>query len=252
METTNHILFDQYFRSLYCTLRLNDEPILSTGINIVRWSNVVEFFPYLLQGALVTIQIGILSLLLSMPLGLLLAGGKLSKHKAVSLPMSCVINVVRGVPMIVLLFYIYFVCPDIGISLSSFSAAVVGLGFAYSTYVAEIFRSGILSVDTGQIEAARSIGMGRFHAFRRVVLPQAFKVALPPFSSTIVMLIKDSAIASTIAVTEMTRQGQLLAASTFDNSTVYTMVACFYLVMTLPLMQLTKYMEARYGKHRGN
>lgn len=218
----------------------------------MRWSNVVEFFPYLCQGAWVTIQIGLLSLLLSMPLGLFFAGCKLSKHKAISMPTTWVINVVRGVPMIVLLFYIYFVFPDIGISLSSFQAAVIGLGFAYSTYVAEIFRSGIMSVDTGQMEAARSIGMGRFKAFRRVLLPQAFRVALPPLSSTVVMLIKDSAIASTIAVTEMTRQGQLLAASTFDNSTVYTMVAIFYLAMTLPLMQLTKYMESRFGKHRGN
>ncbi|MDM8356697.1 amino acid ABC transporter permease [Pandoraea communis] len=218
----------------------------------MRWSNAVEFFPFLLQGAWITIQISLLALLLSMPLGLLLASGKLSKHRAISQPTSWVINVVRGVPMIVLLFYIYFVFPDIGISLGSFQAAVIGLGFAYSTYVAEIFRSGILSVDSGQLEAARSIGMGKFQAFRRVVLPQAFKVALPPLSSTVVMLIKDSAIASTIAVTEMTRQGQLLAASTFDNSTVYTMVACFYLAMTLPLMQLTKYMEARFGKHQGN
>jgi polar amino acid transport system permease protein len=217
---------------------------------IVRWSNVVEFLPYLSQGAAVTIQISCLALLLSIPLGLVLAGGKLSKHKVVSLPTSGVINVVRGVPMIVLLFYIYFVCPDVGVSLGAFEASVIGLGFAYSTYVAEIFRSGILSVDGGQVEAARSIGMGRFHAFRRVVLPQSFKVALPPLANTVVMLVKDSAIASTIAVTEITRQGQLLAASTFDNSTVYTLVACFYLVMTLPLMQMTKYMERKFGQHR--
>jgi polar amino acid transport system permease protein len=157
---------------------------------------------------------------------------------------------VRGTPMIVLMFYIYFVGPDLGIALSSMQAAIIGLAFAYSAYLSEIFRAGIEAVDSGQMEAARSIGMSWGKAMRRVVLPQAFRIALPPLANNLVMMVKDSALASTIAVTEMTRQGQLIAASTFDNTTVYTLVALLYLAITLPLMHLTKRLEQRMGNYR--
>lgn len=213
------------------------------------WDNVVEYLPILLQGAVVTIEITIGALIISTPLGFLWAMLKRSQIKPVAVLTTWMINIVRGLPMIVLLFYIYFVFPDIGIRLTSMQASVIGLGFGYSTYVAEVFRSGIESVDPGQMEAAQSIGMGRVKAMIRVVLPQAFRVALPPYSSTLVMMLKDSAIASTIAVAEMTRQGQLIASSTFQNTTVYTMVAVLYLAMSLPMMRMTKSLERRFGKH---
>jgi len=213
------------------------------------WNNIVEYTPILLDGAVVTVMITVGALIISTPLGFVWALLKRSRYRPVSLGASSVINVVRGLPMIVLLFYIYFVFPDVGIRLSSLQASIIGLGFGYSTYVAEVFRSGIEAVDPGQMEAAQSIGMGRIKAMIRVVLPQAFRVALPPYSSTLVMMLKDSAIASTIAVAEMTRQGQLIAASTFQNTTVYTMVAVFYLAMSLPMMRVTKILERRFGKH---
>jgi len=213
------------------------------------WNNIVEYTPILLDGAVVTVMITVGALIISTPLGFVWAMLKRSRYRPVSLVASSVINVVRGLPMIVLLFYIYFVFPDVGIRLTSLQASVIGLGFGYSTYVAEVFRSGIEAVDPGQMEAAQSIGMGRIKAMIRVVLPQAFRVALPPYSSTLVMMLKDSAIASTIAVAEMTRQGQLISASTFQNTTVYTMVAVFYLAMSLPMMRVTKILERRFGKH---
>ena len=217
---------------------------------MIKWHDIPEYLPFLLQGAVITIELSIGALLISVPLGLLWALCRLSGSALLSRLVAWTINIVRGMPMIVLLFYIYFVIPDLGISLDSFQAAVVGLAFAYSTYLAEIFRAGIEAVDRGQMEAARSIGMGRTKAMRRVVLPQAFRIALPPFANMLVMMVKDSAIASTIAVTEMTRQGQLLASTSFDNTTVYTLVASLYLVMTLPLMQFTKWLENRFGEHR--
>jgi polar amino acid transport system permease protein len=163
---------------------------------------------------------------------------------------SAMINVVRGLPMIVLLFYIYFVLPDVGIQMTALEASVIGLGFGYSTYVAEIIRSGIEAVDPGQFEAAQSIGMGRVKTMYRVILPQAVRVALPPYANTLVMMLKDSSLASTITVAEMTREGQLIAASTFQNVTVYTLVALGYLAMSLPLMSLTRRLEKRFGKHK--
>lgn len=212
------------------------------------WSNIHVYLPFLLKGAEMTIYITILSLIISTPLGLVFAAAKMCPWKIISWPIATIINITRGLPMIVVLFYIYFVFPDIGISLTSFQASVIGIAFCFSTYIAEIFRAGIESVDRGQLEAARSMGMSYGKAMRRVVLPQAFHVALPPFSNTLVMMLKDSALASTIAVTEMTRQGQLIAASTFDNTTVYTLVALLYLVLCLPLLALTKKLEKRQIK----
>lgn len=216
----------------------------------MHWQDIRDFIPILLQGAVMSIVITIGSLILSTVLGLLWALLKMSRYPLVGNTVGAMINVVRGLPMIVLLFYIYFVLPDIHIQVTALQASILGLGFGYSTYVAEIIRAGIEAVDPGQFEAAQSIGMGRFKTMRRVILPQAFKVALPPYSNTLVMMLKDSSLASTITVAEMTREGQLIAASTFQNLTVYTLVAIGYLAMSLPLMHLTKRLEQRFGKHK--
>lgn len=197
-----------------------------------------------------TIFITISCLVLSTALGLVWALLKMSRHAQVRRAATTLINVVRGLPMLVLLFYIYFVLPSIHIQLSALQASIVGLAFGYSTYVAEIIRSGIESVDPGQYEAAQSIGMGRIKTMTRVILPQAIKVSLPPYSNTLVSMLKDSSLASTITVAEMTRQGSLIAAATFQNLTVYTLVAIGYLAMSLPLMSMTKLLERRFGKHK--
>lgn len=216
----------------------------------MRWQDVVDFVPILMQGAVMTIIVTLGCLVISTVLGLVLALMKMSQYPALVRVVSVLINIVRGLPMIVLLLYIYFVLPDAGIQVSALEASIIGLGFGYSTYVAEIIRSGIESVDPGQFEAAHSIGMGRVKTMVRVILPQAIKVALPPYANTLVMMLKDSSLASTITVAEMTRQGQLIAASTFQNMTVYTLVALGYLAMSLPLMSMTRWLEKRFGRHQ--
>lgn len=209
-----------------------------------------EFLPILLQGAVVTVQVTVLSFLLSSAIGLVLALGKLSPVRAVSVCASTVINVIRGLPIIVQLFYIYFVLPDIGIQLTAFQAGVIGLGIAYSAYQAENFRAGIEAVDPGQREAALAMGMRPALLMRRVILPQAFRIALPPYGNTLVMMLKDSSLVSTITVAEMTRAGQLIASSTFQNMTVYTLVALLYLAMSLPLVWSLRRLERRFGAGR--
>lgn len=215
----------------------------------MHWQDVVDFAPLLLKGATTSIMITLGCLLLSTAFGLIWALLKMSPYPVVSRVASTIINVVRGLPMIVLLFYIYFVLPEIHIQVTALQASILGLGFGYSTYVAEIIRSGIQSVDPGQYEAAQSLGMGKIKTMVRVIMPQAVRVALPPYSNTLVMMLKDSSLASTITVAEMTREGQLIAASTFQNMTVYTLVAIGYLAMSLPLMSLTRQLERRFGKH---
>ncbi|KAF1052397.1 MAG: L-cystine transport system permease protein YecS [Delftia tsuruhatensis] len=209
-----------------------------------------EFLPILLQGAVVTVQVTALSFLLSSAIGLVLALGKLSPVRAVSWAASTVVNVIRGLPIIVQLFYIYFVLPEVGIQLTAFQAGVIGLGIAYSAYQAENFRAGIEAVDPGQREAALAMGMRPALLMRRVVLPQAVKIVLPSYGNTLVMMLKDSSLVSTITVAEMTRQGQLIAASTFQNMTVYTLVALLYRAMSLPLVWGLRRLEKRFGAGR--
>jgi polar amino acid transport system permease protein len=210
----------------------------------------IAFLPILLKGAVVTVQVTVLSFVLSSVIGLALALMRLSPVRAVSTIGASIVNVIRGLPIIVQLFYIYFVLPDIGIQLSAFQAGVIGLGIAYSAYQAENFRAGIEAVDAGQHEAARALGMRGALVMRRVILPQAFRIALPPYGNTLVMMLKDSSLVSTITVAEMTRAGQLIASSTFQNMTVYTLVALLYLLMSLPLVYGLRRLERRMGAGR--
>lgn len=212
------------------------------------WHDAAEFFPILMNGVALTIVVTIGSLLLSTVLGLIWAMMRVSGIKALSMISASLINVIRGIPIIVLLFYLYFVMPDLGVTLSALQAAILGLGIAYSAYQAENFRAGIEAIDKGQIEAAQSIGMGWWLTMRRVVLPQAVRIVLPPYGNVMIMMLKDSSQASTITVAELALQGKLIASSTFKNTSVFTLVALMYLTMSIPLILLVRHFEKRAGK----
>lgn len=206
------------------------------------------FLPILLQGAFTTVGLAIAALVIATFGGLVLALMRYSGNPILSFISRTFINVVRGIPILVQLFYIYFVLPEFGIDLSAFQAGAIGLGIAYSCYMAENFRAGLEAVDKGQLEAAQSIGMGWSKMMLRVVLPQAFRTVLPPYGNTMIMLLKDTSQASVITVAEMTFQGKILAASTFQNMTVYTLVAGLYLCLSVPLLVLAWWLEKRFGK----
>ncbi|WP_375464356.1 amino acid ABC transporter permease [uncultured Methylobacterium sp.] len=204
-----------------------------------------EYLPILLQGVRLTILITLASLVVSTLLGLFWAILRVSGIPLLAGFSTVMINLLRGIPIIVQLFYIYFVMPDFGVSLSAVQAAVVGLGIAYSAYQAENFRAGIEAVDRGQVEAAHAIGMGWWMTMRRVILPQAVQIALPPYGNIMIMMLKDSSQASTITVAELALQGKLIASSTFKNTSVFTLVALMYLALSLPLILLVRHFEAR-------
>ena len=214
------------------------------------FQNALDFLPILLSGAVVTVQVTIASFLLSSLIGLAFALMMVSKVRAIALFGITVVNIIRGLPIIVQLFYIYFVLPEFGVQLSALQAGIIGLGIAYSAYQAENFRAGIQAIQQGQIEAAESIGMRGPMIMRRVILPQAFRIALPPYGNTLVMMLKDSSLVSTITVAEMTRAGQLIASSTFENMTVYTLVALLYLALSLPLSYALRRLEARIATRK--
>jgi polar amino acid transport system permease protein len=211
--------------------------------------DATEFMPILLQGVWLTILVTLGSLALSTILGLVWALMRVSGVRALSGLSASLINVIRGIPIIVLLFYLYFVMPDFGITLTALQAAILGLGLAYSAYQAENFRAGIEAIDKGQIEAAQTIGMSWWLTMRRVVLPQAVRIVLPPYGNIMIMLLKDSSQASTITVAELALQGKLIASSTFKNTSVFTFVALMYLTMSIPLILLVRHFEKK-ANHR--
>jgi len=211
-------------------------------------ADTVEFMPILMQGVKLTVLVTLGSLVLSTVLGLVWALMRVSGIRILDVSARVIVNFIRGVPIIVQLFYIYFVMPDFGVALSALQAAIIGLGIAYSAYQAENFRAGIEAIDHGQIEAAQSIGMSWWMVMRRVVLPQAFRIVLPPYGNVMIMMLKDSSQASTITVAELALQGKLIASSTFKNTSVFTLVALMYLCMSLPLMALVGQLEKRAAK----
>ncbi len=207
-----------------------------------------DYLPLLMNGVWLTLVVTFFSVILSTVLGFVWAIMTWTGNPLLVGISRGFITIIRGIPIIVQLFYIYFVMPEIGLDLSALQAGIIGLGIAYSAYQAENFRAGIESIDKGQIEAAMSIGMSEALIMRRVILPQAIRIVMPPFGNTIIMMLKDSSLVSTITVAELTRQGQLIAASTFDNMTVFTLVALIYLGLSLPLTFLTRHLEKRYAQ----
>src|SRR5262245_21729003 len=135
--------------------------------------------------------------------------------------------------------------PGLVVTLTAWQAAIIGLGIAYSAYQAENFRAGIEAIDKGQVEASESLGMSWSLMMRRVVLPQAVKIMLPPYGNIMIMMLKDSSQASTITVAELTLKGQLIASSTFKYTSVLTLVAILYLVITVPLILFVGWLERR-------
>jgi polar amino acid transport system permease protein len=212
------------------------------------WRDTVEFLPILMSGVALTIIVTIGSLLLSTVLGLVWALMRVSGIGILTGFSGALINVIRGIPIIVLLFYLYFVMPEFGVTLTALQAAILGLGIAYSAYQAENFRAGIEAIDKGQIEAAQAIGMSWWQTMRRVVLPQAVKIVLPPYGNVMIMMLKDSSQASTITVAELALQGKLIASSTFKNTSVFTLVALMYLTMSIPLILLVRHFEKKANR----
>ena len=212
------------------------------------WKDLAEFAPLLAQGAVVTVEVFAGALVVATLLGLLWALMRVSGIPLLAGFSKALINTIRGIPILVQLFYIYFVLPDLGIQMNALQAGIFGLGFAYSCYMAEVFRGGIEAIDPGQAEAAKSLGMSKVMTMVRVVLPQAFKVALPPYGNTCIMLIKDTSQASIITVAELTFQSKLIASSTFKNAEVFTLVTLFYLALCVPLILVVGRLEKRLGR----
>ena len=208
---------------------------------------ITDSLPLLLAGAGVTLKITAISVGLGLFFGLFIGIAQISRVALIRIPAKVYVDFLRGTPLLVQIFMIYFALPMLtGTRIDPFVAAIVACSINSSAYIAEIFRGGILSIDKGQMEAGRSLGLTWSQTMRFVVIPQAFKRITPPLGNEFIAMLKDSSLVSVIGFEELTRQGQLIIASTYGAMEIWTAVALIYLAMTFPITRLVAYLEKRY------
>ena len=208
------------------------------------------FLPSLLKGAALTILISTSAMALAISLGLILALMRLYGGKALSLISTTYIEIYRGTPLLIQLYILYYGLPNIGLSLSPPIAAFLGLGMNYAAYEAELYRAGIEAIPKGQMEAALSLAMPKGLAIRRIILPQAIRIALPGVTNDFIALFKDSSLVSIIAMVELTKTYTMLAATTLRFFELGLIVAVLYLAMSYPLSVLARRLERRLKGRR--
>ena len=212
----------------------------------IRWDILAEYAPFFAKGTLLTIGLSIASIIIGCVLGLFIGLGKMSKNKWIALPFNCYITFFRGTPLLVQILLVHFgLVPLVLGQTNGITAAITALSLNSAAYVAEIFRAGIQSIDKGQMEAARSLGMNHRQAMRFVILPQAFKRMIPPLGNEFIVLIKDSSLAAIIAVKELIYWGQALQGQYYRVWEPYITAALIYLVLTFSLSLVLSRLERR-------
>lgn len=203
--------------------------------------NILKFVP---DGILVTFQVTVGSILLALVIGLIAGLGRISSNRFINGAASFYVEVIRGIPLLVQLFYIYYALGRF-VHVPDLASAIIAMAVCYGAYMGEVFRAGIQSIPKGQMEAARSLGMSKRQAMRHVILPQAVKVVLPPIGNEFIALLKDSSLVSILAVADILRRGREFASESFAYFETYTVIALVYLIITLFLSKLIGMMEER-------
>jgi polar amino acid transport system substrate-binding protein len=210
-----------------------------------RLNRYASFLPILGKAAIVTMKVSIASMVLAIFLGLLLAMTKIFGPTLLSRLAIGYIEAIRGTPVLIQLFFIFYGLPNIGIKLSPFFAGILGLGLNYAAYEAENYRAGLLSVPRQQMEGALALGMTRWQALRHVVLPQALRVALPPVTNDFISLLKDSSLVSVITMVDLTKAYGQLATTYYDYFGTGIIVAIIYFLLGLPFVRLARWTEKK-------
>lgn len=208
---------------------------------------VTNSIPLLLEGAVFTVQITAISVGLGLLIGLFAGIARISNYWIVRMLAAVYVDFIRGTPLLVQIFIMYFALPIVtGLRVDPFIAAITACSVNSGAYIAEIFRAGIESIDRGQMEAGRSLGMSWGQTMRYIIVPQAFKRIIPPLGNEFIAMLKDSSLVSVIGFEELTRRGQLIIARTYGSLEIWMSVAVIYLLMTLTISQFVAYLERRY------
>ena len=211
---------------------------------------IIEYLPYLLSGALVSLYIALLACLLGLTGGTLLALAQTSSLRILQWPVTLYVTIIRGTPMLIQIAFLYYaILPSLGIVISSLYVAIIAIGMNSSAYVSQVIRSGISSVSKGQIEAAKTLGFSSTQIITLIILPQALRVVLPSLGNEFITLIKDSSLAYFLGVVELYKQGVTMRSVSGDAISTYVAVACIYLIMTTTLSLFMGRLERRMNQH---
>lgn len=216
---------------------------------LVKPDPYLAIFKFVPDGILVTFKVTVGAIVLAIAIGLITGLGRISTNRFINGLASLYVEVIRGIPLLVQIFYIYYALGRF-VKIPDILSAIIAMAVCYGAYMGEVFRAGIQSIPKGQMEAALSLGMSRGQAMRQVILPQAFKVVLPPIGNEFIALLKDSSLVSIIAVADLLRRGREYASETFSYFETYTVIALIYLVLTLFFSKLISMMEERLNEGR--
>jgi His/Glu/Gln/Arg/opine family amino acid ABC transporter permease subunit len=212
-------------------------------IELFNLDVAVENFGPLLAGLVLTVELTLVVMALSLCFALLVALAGMSRFKWLRWVIKAYIEIIRGTPLLLQLIYIYYVLPEIGIRLPSFAAGTLALTLNYSAYLSEVYRGGIQAISAGQHDAAAALGMTRGLAMRRIVLPQAIRIVLPTLGNYFIGLFKDTALCSVVSIQEVLFTAQIQAANNFQYFTLYTVTGAMYFAVSFPAARLVGYLE---------
>ena len=220
-------------------------PVLTLQKRIERYMDVMPLFA---KGALVTMEVSILAMAIAIGLGLLLAVARVFAPSWLAFIATLYVEIVRGTPVLIQLFFIFYGLPSVGIKLSPFWAGAIGLGLNYAAYEAEIYRAGLFAIPHTQWEAALALGMTRWQAMREVILPQAVRVVIPPITNDFISLLKDSSLVSIITMVDLTKVYGQVSATYYDYFGPGIIVAIIYLLLGLPFVRFAHHTEKRLAQ----
>ncbi|MBN6205909.1 amino acid ABC transporter permease [Ralstonia pickettii] len=223
-----------------------------TGIELGNLFDVelaIKSLPFVLEGMSMTVGITIIGMVIGLVLGLFLALARESKVLLLRWPTRVYISFMRGTPMLVFLFILYFGLPVIGIEFTALTAAILGFGLNSAAYIAEIDRAALNSVDKGQWEGAKALNIPYWTTLRKIILPQAVRTAIPPMTNVMMDMLKATSLAAVITVPELFQKTQIVAGREFDAMTMYILVALIYWPLCILIGILQEYLEKRYSRY---
>ncbi|MEI4480976.1 MULTISPECIES: ectoine/hydroxyectoine ABC transporter permease subunit EhuD [unclassified Phyllobacterium] len=212
------------------------------------WAFVVQILPTLIEGVKITIIATLLGSVLAAIVGLVIAIIRRSSNRLISMPMGFIAEFIRGTPLLVQLYFIFYVLPDLGVTLSPLVAGVIGLGLHYGTYTAEVYRAGIDNVARGQWEAAKACNLSPFQTWTRIIMPQALPPMIPALANYFIAMFKETPLLSAITVLELMNQARSIANYNYRYIEPITMVGAFFLVISVVSVIGLRWLERRYGK----
>ena len=242
--------FYGYSKAVEARVQLNQMPTedaVSLDTRKHGWQVVKEYSGILAESAGMTVILSFLSFPMAILLGLMIAIGRLYGRPWLRLPLTAYVEFLRGTPVMLQLYFIFFFLPEMGVRVPAFWTGVLGLAINYSAYESEIYRAGLQAIPKGQMEAALSLGMSRVLALRRIIVPQAVRIVIPPVVNDFIALFKDTSVCSVVTIVELTKRFSVLSMSTQATIELMAMTATLYLMMSYPMSLVARHIETRMG-----